>query len=173
MYNLRYPIGEFESPKVLNLVQINTDIERIERLPLLVKNQYIRFNNKNLQDPYRPDGWNAKQLIHHLAESHMNAYCRFKLALTEEKPVIKPYDQNKWCVTADNELTSPEVSISILVALHQKWTTLLRSMNEIEWGRTFYHPEYDILIPLYESVAQYAWHGEHHSAHLQLILDNN
>jgi len=118
-----------------------------------------------LQTPYRPDGWTVQQVVHHIADSHMNAYIRFKLALTENNPLIKPYDEKLWAELPDSNLTDINVSLDLIKALHKRWTNLLKQLDEKELNKEFLHPESG-MKKLKESISHYAWHGNHHLAHI-------
>jgi len=119
-----------------------------------------------MDTPYREGGWTLRQVVHHCADSHMNAFCRFKLAMTEEKPVIKPYEEARWAALADSKNLPVDASLAILKGLHERWTVLMKSLREAERHRTFIHPEHGREISLQETIGLYAWHGEHHLAHI-------
>jgi len=121
-----------------------------------------------LNTPYREGGWTVRQLIHHVPDSHLNSYVRFKLALTEDEPTIKPYQEDRWAELADSRVTPIETSLSLLDSLHQRWILLLRSFTAADWKKTFRHPEVGVLT-LDKTVALYAWHGKHHVAHITAL----
>jgi hypothetical protein len=123
-----------------------------------------------LDTPYRPGGWTVRQVVHHVPESHMNAYIRIKLALTENEPVIKPYDEDAWAKLPDVVPTSIETSLTLLDALHVRWVTLLRLLDDAQFARAFEHPEWG-RVPIEGAVAQYAWHGKHHTAHITRLRE--
>ena len=123
------------------------------------------LNEEQLNTPYREGGWTVRQVIHHVPESHMNAYIRFKLALTENEPTVKPYDESAWAETADVRNTPIEVSLALLDNLHKRWVVLLRSMSDADFEKQFRHPELGV-VPLEKNLALYAWHGKHHVAHI-------
>jgi hypothetical protein len=167
--HLRYPIGKF-SPKENYTEQEREEfINSISRLPVEVEEAYRKAVPHVLTTPYRDGGWTFAQVIHHLADSHMNAYIRMKWTLTEETPLIKAYDETRWAVTPEIS-SDPIFSINILNALHAKWTVLLRALSEKELKRQFIHPETQKHISLERMLALYAWHGQHHVAHLHLVL---
>jgi hypothetical protein len=116
--------------------------------------------------PYRPGGWTVRQVVHHVPDSHLNAYLRFKLALTEENPTIKPYEEARWAELPDTAGTQIGVSLVMLEALHRRWVNLLRSMSEEQWGRTYFHPDQNKSLRLDGVLAMYSWHGKHHTAHI-------
>ncbi|OFV90830.1 MAG: metal-dependent hydrolase [Acidobacteria bacterium RIFCSPLOWO2_12_FULL_65_11] len=122
-----------------------------------------------IETPYRPGGWTVRQVVHHVPDSHLHAYARFKLALTEHEPTIKPYDEAKWAELPDTQTVSPEVSLTLLEALHQRWVALLRSLSPADYRRTFRHPDRGRVLTLDEVLGIYAWHGRHHVAHITAL----
>jgi hypothetical protein len=128
------------------------------------------LNDDQLNTPYRDGGWTVRQVIHHVPESHMNAYIRFKLALTESEPTIKPYDEAAWAETADVRGTPIEVSLVLLDNLHKRWVVLLKSMSEADFLKQFRHPELGV-VPLEKNLALYAWHSKHHVAHITTLRE--
>jgi hypothetical protein len=128
------------------------------------------LNDEQLNTPYRDGGWTVRQVIHHVPESHMNAYIRFKLALTEHEPTIKPYDEAAWAETADVRDTPLEVSLVLLENLHKRWVLLLNSMSDADFLKQFHHPEIGV-VPLEKNLALYAWHGKHHTAHITTLRE--
>ncbi|MBD8068822.1 YfiT family bacillithiol transferase [Bacillus sp. PS06] len=164
----RYPIGTFEFEGEITNGVINDWIDQIEELPKLLREAVKELNNEQLDTPYRSGGWTVRQVIHHISDSHMNAYVRFKLALTEENPVIKPYDEGKWAELSD--YTMPiDLSLSLLEALHSRLTNLLRSLNIEDTKKTFIHPDSgEVSIGL--NIGIYAWHGRHHLAHITSLI---
>lgn len=171
--NLRiYPLGKLKQPEDYTETVINKLIQDIRILPDHLKSVSKKLNKKKkLEYSYRDGGWNVAQLIHHIADSHLNAFIRFKLALTENNPIIKPYDENLWSETADIELPV-KTSIRLIKALHSKWTALLENMDKNDLKRTFFHPEHNRRISLQEALAMYAWHGKHHVAQIEVALKN-
>lgn len=157
-----YPIGKYVHPdKYLPELQ-GEWISAIEALPGWLDHCIENLDASQLDIPYRPGGWNTKQVIHHIADSHMNAYVRLKLALTEDNPVVKPYDENSWALLADVDIEPVNISVTLLHALHRRWGTLLRNLNPEDWERTYYHPEKDQNVTIWEMTDLYAWHGRHH-----------
>ena len=140
--------------------------EALARLRAAVKG----LSEQQLDTPYRPDGWTVRQVLHHVPDSHMNAFIRFKLALTEDEPTIKPYHEELWADLGDVRGTPPEVSLVLLESLQQRWNCLLRSLKPADWKRTFRHPELG-LMDLDTTLAMYAWHGRHHTAHVTSLRE--
>lgn len=168
--DFRYPIGKedeqsaFESP--FNEQLKRSLIDEIKMLPSNLEYAIQNLDEAQLQTSYRPGGWTIHQLVHHVADSHMNAYVRFKLGLTEENPVIKPYDQDAWANLPDSEKLPVNISITLLHALHARWCQLMTDMDETQWQRTIYHPERKIELSLWQLLKSYAWHGKHHTAQI-------
>lgn len=169
MLDLRYPIGMFSHTGAVTTENIEGWIEEIEVLPSQLREAITGLNDTQLDTPYRPDGWTVRQVIHHIADSHMNAYIRFKLALTEENPTIKPYNEGLWAELSDSRLPI-EVSLALLESLHIRWVNLLRSLKETDLKKTFYHPESGESIVAY-TVGLYSWHGRHHLTHITNLRD--
>jgi hypothetical protein len=163
--DLRFPIGKFTFPTTVTKDQRNQWIAEIAETPAKLRAAVAGLDAKQLETPYRPDGWSVRQVVHHVPESHMNAFIRFKLALTEDEPTIKPYDEAGWAKLADVPVTPIETSLALLDALHSRWVTLLKLMDDAQFERTFRHPEMG-LIQLKGNTALYAWHGKHHTAHI-------
>ncbi|NVK50094.1 MAG: putative metal-dependent hydrolase [Cyclobacteriaceae bacterium] len=167
---LKYPIGRFSMPENPDIQKAKT---QIKKLPKNIESAVFNLSEEQLDTPYRPGGWTIRQLIHHLADSHMNAFIRFKLALTEENPTIKPYDEAAWARLSDSKLEIAP-SLAILVSLHQKWFVLMENMSDQDFSRTYFHPESGQKQSLFEVTHLYAWHGQHHLAHIQhLALREN
>lgn len=164
-----YPIGRF-IPAV-NYSQNNLDswIGSIRSVPLLYDYCIENLDEAQLNMPYRPGGWNINQVVHHVADSHMNAYIRLKLALTEEQPAISPYDENLWAELPDVKLVPLNVSVTLLHALHRRWTTLLENLKEEDWTRCYYHPGNKEYMPVWQMTNQYSWHGTHHAEQILLL----
>jgi uncharacterized damage-inducible protein DinB len=160
----RYPIGKFQySP--LSREQSDSFLEEIAKAPINLRAAVKGLTEEQLGKPYRPGGWTVRQVVHHLPDSHLNSYVRFKLALTEENPTIKPYAEDKWAELSDSESTPVETSLTMLEALHDRWVRLLRSLTPEQWKRTFRHPVLGEMS-LEKTLALYAWHGKHHVAHI-------
>ena len=159
-----YPIGHFQCDGQITASIIDKWIKDIEELPVLLQNAVKDLNDDQLDTPYRLGGWTVRQVVHHVADSHLNAYGRFKLALTEEKPIIKPYDQERWAELPDSALPVT-ISLSLLDALHKRWVTLLRTLTPSDFEKTFIHPESGE-VSVGKNIGIYAWHGRHHLAHI-------
>ena len=168
MTDLQYPVGKFSFPEAITAAQRAAFIRELAQAPRELRAAASSLAAEELDTPYRPGGWTARQVIHHVPDSHMNAYVRFKLALTENDPVIKPYDEARWAMLADSRLPI-EPSLDLLEALHVRWVRLLESMNDSEFQRRFVHPESGATLRLDQWLAQYAWHGRHHAAHVRLL----
>ena len=168
---LSYPIGRPALPaEPLSVAERTTLIQQVAELPAQLTATARAVGGERLELPYRPGGWNGRQVIHHLADSHLNAYTRFRLALTEDNPTIKPYDEGAWAELPDMAATPITVSLTLLEALHARWVTLMHHLTDEQWQRTFYHPGNQRTATLEQTLALYAWHGQHHLAHLQLLL---
>ena len=146
-------------------------IDQIKQLPFQLEQAILNLDITKLNSPYRPDGWTVHQLVHHVADSHMNAFIRFKLALTENNPTIKPYDENEWVKLEDVSLQPVNVSLTLLHALHRRWATLLKHINQEQWNKTLFHPEHNKSMTVWELLQMYAWHGKHHVAHITALRD--
>lgn len=167
--DLRYPIGTFSFPLTSSPEQRREWIQRIAETPGLLRAAVASLTPEQLDTPYRPGGWTVRQLVHHIADSHLNSYVRFKLALTEDQPVIKPYDEARWAELPDSSMTPIEVSLTLIEALHDRWVRLLNALSPDDLLRTFRHPDYGPdadPIRLDQLLALYAWHGAHHVAHI-------
>jgi len=165
MTDLRYPIGRFAYSGDSTDGQRLEFIARIEHAPARLRAAVAGLNDKQLDTEYRPGGWTVRQVVHHVPDSHMNSYCRFRLALTEETPTIKGYDEAAWAKLSDAHTAPIEISLALLESLHARWVRLLRSMAPADFARSFRHPELG-LVTLDRNLALYAWHGEHHAAHI-------
>jgi len=172
MTDLRYPIGKFHYDGLLTDDQRRAFIDDISQAPSNLRTAVKGLSEAQLDTPYRPGGWTVRQTAHHVPDSHMNAYIRFKLALTEEDPTIKPYAEDRWAELADTKLTPVEVSLTMLDSLHDRWVRLLRSLGPGDWQRTFRHPELGAMT-LEKTLALYAWHGRHHVTHITALRARN
>ena len=161
----RYPVGKFSYGGTLTPAQRAQAIKDIAATPKNFRAAIKGLSKKQLDTPYRDGGWSVKQVVHHVPESHMNAYIRFKLALTEDTPTIKPYKEDEWSKTADVNKTPVETSLGLLESLHQRWVILLKSLSPADFERKVNHPENGIMS-LDKVLALYAWHGKHHAAHI-------
>lgn len=167
--DLRYPIGRFAAPDHHRPEMQQEWIETIEALPSWLDVCVENLDEEQLHTPYRPGGWTIHQVIHHLADSHMNAFVRLKLALTEDGPIIKPYNEKLWVETAEMDHVPVNVSITLLHALHRRWGQTLRHMQPEDWDRTYFHPDHERFIPLWEMADLYAWHSRHHMEHIRQL----
>jgi uncharacterized damage-inducible protein DinB len=168
--DLRYPIGKLVRKAVLTPDERRIGIEQIAETPGRLSVAVAGLTPAQLDTPYREGGWTVRQVVHHLADSHMNAFVRFKLALTEQEPTIKPYEQELWAALPDGAQPPVEVSLALLTALHQRWVVLLQSMKPADFARTFQHPEMGI-VTLDGNVCIYSWHGRHHVAHITSLRE--
>lgn len=166
MEDLRYPIGKFEYRGWHTAQERKAMILQIAQIPSLVREAASGLSEEQLNTPYRPEGWTVRQLLHHIPDSHMNAYTRFKLALTEENPTIKPYEEDKWAQLPDTFHTPIDVSLAMLEVIHFRWVMLLQHISEEDFMRTFVHPASQITYTLDKALAMYVWHGTHHIAHI-------
>ncbi len=165
--HLKYPIGRFHDPDRIGEEEIQQSITYLEEFPLLLRKKVETLSRQQLDMHYRPGGWKIKEVVHHIADSHMNALIRFKLALTEENPTIKPYMEGLWTSLADYQLPVLS-SLQMIELIHSKWSTILKGMNEEAFERTYFHPESNMNISLKRACLEYAWHSKHHLAHISL-----
>ena len=165
--HLKYPIGRFSAPEHINSNQISDSITYLTNFPTYLDEAVKDMTIPAQENSYRPGGWTIKQVIHHLADSHMSAFSRFKLALTEDNPIIKPYDEAAWANLADANLAI-DSSLAIIKAIHYKWSVLLKSMDNADFQRTYFHPEKQRSQSLAEVTLMYTWHSKHHLAHILL-----
>lgn len=167
---LRYPVGKYKKPEVFNADELKANIKILAEMPAKLKKEVSGLNESELQYNYRPEGWNIRQVVHHFADSHMNAFIRIKFTITEENPTIKPYHEALWAKLPDTTEAPIEWSLQILEGLHNRMVLLLNSLSEKDMHRTYIHPEYKITFALYQVVAMYAWHCNHHTAHIKQAL---
>ena len=165
---LQYPAGKFQRPEAYDANAVREQIQVIRTFPAELTAEATALSHLQLNTTYRPGGWTTRQVIHHCADSHMNSFIRFKLALTEDNPTIKPYQEDAWAVMPDYE-EDIKYSLMIIQGVHARWTTLLEKMQPAEFERTVFHPEKGRRIPLFELLALYAWHCRHHLAHVRLV----
>jgi DinB family protein len=165
----RYPVGKFHAPEAISQPDRARYIETIESAPARLREAVNGLSAKQLDTPYREGGWTVRQVIHHVPDSHINAYIRFKLALTETDPVIKPYDEAAWAQLGDSADTPIGTSLSLLEALHRRWVVLMRGLTDADWRRQYIHPEYGRGQTLEVTLALYAWHCDHHIAHVKSV----
>jgi hypothetical protein len=173
MEDQRYPIGKFDPKKMPASAEERARmIESIAALPVELQQAVMGLNSGQIDTPYREGGWTVRQVVHHLADSHMNAYFRFKLALTEENPPVRGFDEAAWAELADSQVTPIDVSLAILEHLHARWVVLLRSLEPADWERPIVHSKVGPM-PLKLVLALYAWHGSHHVAHITSLRARN
>ena len=170
MTDLRYPVGPFQHRPNASAADRAGWIDEIRGAPALLRDAVRGLDDARLDTPYRDGGWTVRQVVHHLPDSHMNAYVRFRLALTEEAPTIRPYAEARWAELEDARTLPPDVSLALLDALHDRWVTLLRSLPDDAWSRTLNHPESGVHT-LDWLLALYAWHGRHHVAHVTSLRE--
>lgn len=169
---LQYPIGRFALPATVDADTLAQAIEHIKALPTALFNVVSPLTPAELDCPYRPGGWTVRQLVHHCADSHGQALGRFKLALTEDNPTIKPYNEGAWAALADSQLPV-EQALDLLRLIHGKWVQLLQAMSPADFQRTYFHPEKQRSQTLTEVTLMYAWHGKHHLAHVSALVARN
>lgn len=169
--DLSFPIGKYDKDAEITLGQRKQFIEEIAELPNNLRRAVESLSNEQLDTPYRPEGWTVRQVIHHVGDSHMNSFIRFKLALSEDNPVIRPYAENLWAETAEYKMPV-DVSLNLIDSIHRRWTTLLDSMSETDFARTLKHPETGAWT-LENQLGLYVWHGKHHAAHVNNLKKRN
>ena len=169
---VRYPIGKFKAPEAYTSDYLAERIQEIAQFPEQLKNEVIHLTDEQLDTPYRDGGWTIRQVAHHCADSHGQALFRFKHALTEENPSIKAYDEGAWAQLPDYQLPAAD-ALETIRLVHSRWVLLLHHMTPADFSRTYYHPEKHRTQPLAEVTLMYAWHGEHHLAHISGLIDRN
>jgi uncharacterized damage-inducible protein DinB len=163
--DLRYPVGTFSFQGTLSPEERRELIDQIAGTPEKMRAAVAGLDDEQLDTPYRPEGWTVRQVVHHVPESHMHSYVRFKLAITEDEPTIKPYFEDRWAELDDARQAPIALSLDLLEALHGRWIWFLRSLKQADFQRTFRHPELGI-VRVDKNIALYAWHGQHHVAHI-------
>ena len=169
----KYPIGDFDYEADYSVENAPMYIQQVVDLPLKVRSIISELSEQQIHTPYRENSLTPFQLIHHLGDSHINTLVRFKLAMTEDNPTIKPFNQDLWTALGDYELLSVEEGLSFLDLAHLKWVSILKTIKNDDWLRTFHHPETGINYTLIKALAMYAWHGNHHLAHIELVKQNS
>jgi hypothetical protein len=162
---LRYPIGRLQESPITSDADRAGFIREIAEAPAALRAAVAGLDDAQLDTPYRPHGWTVRQVVHHLPDSHVNAYVRLKLALTEDHPVIKPYDEESWAELPDVRLARIETSLTLLEAVHERWVIVLKALGPAEWARQLLHPERGVMS-VDDLLSSYAWHGRHHVAHI-------
>ena len=165
---LRYPIGLFNWPSAPERTRIEGWIKEIEALPQELRRAVDGLSSEDRERVYRPGGWTIRQLVHHIGDSHMNCLIRFKWAMTEDKPVIKPYHEDRWAELEDYRTTPIPLALDFVETVHRRLSALLRSLSDSDLKKQFHHPEYKTDVALGPNIGQYAWHGRHHLAHIAL-----
>jgi hypothetical protein len=168
--DLSYPVGKFSWPASVSVTERRQYLDELSAAPSRFRQAVDGLTDSQLDTPYRPGGWTVRQVIHHVPDSHMNSYCRFRWALTEDNPPIKGYNEAKWAELHDARTAPVEPSLQLLESLHSRWVVLLSSFSDAEWGRTFHHSDYGSLR-LDVTLALYAWHSRHHAAHITGLRD--
>ncbi len=168
--SLKYPIGNFTFPDQVSIEDRKTNLQSIENFPAQLIDIVSSLSKEELQLNYRPEGWTIQQVIHHCADSHMNALTRFKWTLTEDNPTIKAYKEGAWAELPDTLLSEIEPSLQLLESLHHRWILLLNHLKEEEWNKGFYHPEMKRSIRLDQNLCLYGWHCRHHLGHVKQAL---
>ena len=164
--NLRYPIGKFVYPESKEPALIPSHVNVIELFPSKLRFETSGLDDSQLDTPYRENGWTIRQVVHHVADSHLNAYCRFKLALTEENPVLRPYFEDRWAELTEARTAPIALSLNIIDAIHARWIVFLKNLTVQDYDRTIIHPEYNRSMTLYQVLCLYSWHCEHHLTHI-------
>ncbi|MDQ5844985.1 MAG: putative metal-dependent hydrolase [Acidobacteriota bacterium] len=170
--DLRYPIGPFAFTGGLTPEERHALIDEIAAAPEKMRAAVAGLSEEQLETPYRPDGWTVRQVVHHVPDSHLNSYVRFKLAITEQHPTIKAYDENVWANLEDARNAPIDISLDLLESLHRRWVLFLRSLKDQDFARTFNHSELGS-VSVEKNVALYAWHGQHHVAHITSLRQRN
>ena len=174
--DLRYPIGKVADQQNNGNGEYDENVKNslildIQLCPSLLENAITNLDEHQLNTPYRDGGWTSKQVIHHMADSHMNAFIRFKLGLTEENPTIKTYDEAAWALLSDTKNLPVNISLTLLHALHTRWVELMKNMTDADWQRTVFHPDHKKDMSLWNLLGIYAWHGKHHTAHITALRE--
>ena len=166
----KFPIGKYE-PQPFSENQKEAWLNDIKFLPQSLEYSVLNLDAAQLNTPYRDGGWTVKEVVHHVADSHINAYCRFKLGLTENNPTIRPYEQDLWAQLSDTQNLPINISLTLLHALHARWYEILRNMGDADWNKTIVHPEHGKTFTLWHLLGMYAWHGKHHVAHVRNLRE--
>ena len=167
---LKFPIGNYKKPEIISSSAVTNWISEIEQFPNRIKSITAELSIEQLHWNYRPEGWSIKQVVHHCADSHMNSFIRFKLALTEDSPTIKPYEEAKWAELIDGLDTNIDASLSIIENVHYKWILVLKSLDKMQLSKNFMHPQTKQMYQLDEVIGLYAWHCNHHLAHIEQAI---
>lgn len=168
--DLRYPVGQLEYSGPITNDERNRLIDEIAETPARLRAAVAGLNDEQLDTPYRPGGWTVRQVVHHVPDSHLNSYLRFKLALTEDEPAIRTYHEERWAELSEARSAPIDISLDLTEALHRRWVFFLRALTEEELKRSFKHPEWG-LVDIDKAIAMYAWHGRHHVAHITSLRE--
>ena len=168
---LKYPIGKFKKPDNISEDTLQSCISRISSFPSRLQQKLKGLSEEQLDTAYRPGGWTVRQVVNHCADSHMNGFIRIKLTLTEDKPVIKPYLEDRWAELDDTRNFPIGPALMMLEGIHERWSSLLNSLSGDQWQRTFFHPEHGNEVSLAENTCVYAWHCDHHLGHVNIVAD--
>ena len=163
---LKFPIGKFEKPTTITKDDLLNWISEISTFPSRLKNEVNHLTNQQLDTKYRPEGWTIRQVVHHCADSHMNSLMRLKVTLTEDQPTVKPYYEERWAELADSKNMPIEPSLKMIEGIHERWTVLLNNLSESDYSKIFIHPEHGKAFRIDENIGMYAWHCNHHLAHI-------
>ena len=166
LQKFRFPVGEYSPAENITPLDVKNYISTIAEFPAKLRSAVENLSDEQLNTKYRTDGWTIRQVVHHVADSHLNSYSRFKLALTEDNPTIKPYYEDRWAELPDAKSTPIELSLPLIESLHKRWVVMLKNISPNDLKRTLYHPEHKANIPLDEYMHLYAWHCDHHLAHI-------
>ncbi len=166
MTNLSYPIGKLRYPDEISEEYLQANIEAIRSTPERMAAAVSGLNDEQMDTPYRPGGWTVRQLVHHLPDSHMHSYLRFHWAITEDSPMIKPYDEKAWATMDYHQSVPVEVSLSLLKAIHDRWMILIDNLTEADMACSYRHPEDGQIYSVKKAILVYGWHGDHHIAHI-------
>lgn len=169
--HLKYPIGRYRRPDIITESIRQEAIVAIAGFPSRLRAAVLGMSEAQLDTPYRPEGWTVRQVVHHCSDSHMNAIIRIKLALTEDNPIIKPYEEARWALLADTAIMPTDSALSLLDGLHARWTYLLDRLTEKDLEKTFVHPENGFYFTVDQAICQYAWHSNHHLAHITTLKE--
>jgi hypothetical protein len=169
---LKYPVGKYVAPTAFNTEEVKHFIRELEILPVFLEHTVKDIPVNQLGYCYRPGGWNIKQIVHHVADSHLNFHIRLRLALTEETPTVKPYDENTWAVLPDAVNDDLSSSLSIIKGVHKRAADLLKTLSDKDFSREYFHPEYDKKFNLLWLTSMYAWHGKHHTEQIKTALEH-
>jgi uncharacterized damage-inducible protein DinB len=169
---LKFPIGKFEVPKEISATDLECYIKDLGAFPIRLQKEVANLSDEQLDTPYRTEGWTIRQVVNHCADSHMNSFIRFKLALTEDTPTIKPYYEDRWAELSDSKNMPIDPALKMIAGIHDRWTFLIKSLVKEQLQRTFIHPEHGREFRLDEIIAMYAWHSNHHLAHITVLKQN-